>query len=130
MKKTHIITLILLAAAFALIVGMVGNYSSYESFSTAANHPDREYHVVGKYVPEKGVEFNPEENANVFTFYMVDKDGQESKVVCNGDVPQHFELTEQIVVIGKMTEDGFYATDLLTKCPSKYKNQDLTGSGS
>jgi len=128
MKKTHIITLLLLAAAFAVIVSMVGNYSSYESFATASQYPGREYHVVGEFDKDKEVEFNPDEDANVFSFYMIDKEGIERKVICNGDVPQHFERTEQIVVIGKMKGENFYATDLLTKCPSKYKNQDISGS--
>jgi cytochrome c-type biogenesis protein CcmE len=33
-----------------------------------------------------------------------------------------FEKSEQIVVIGKMKGDIFYAKDILTKCPSKYSD--------
>ena len=64
--------------------------------------------------------YNPESNANVFGFYLVDNEGVEKKVMYNGTKPQDFERSEQIVVIGKMEGDEFHANQLLMKCPSKY----------
>ena len=49
----------------------------------------------------------------------------EYKVVFDGAKPQDFELSEQIVVTGRMKDDTFIATDLLMKCPSKYKDEEI-----
>lgn len=125
MKKTHILILIVLAITIGIILSMVGNYSSYESFSTAAAQQGNEYHVAGTFVKEKGMEYNPVQNPNVFSFYMKDREGNVQKVICNSDKPKDFELADEIVVIGSMEDDAFYATDLLTKCPSKYTDEEI-----
>lgn len=125
MKKIHIIILVVLAVAFGFIITRLGDYSSYESFTTAAEREGQEFHVAGTFVPEKGLEYNPQRDANVFSFHMVDRQGNESKVICNTDKPQDFELADEIVVIGKMQGEVFYATNLLTKCPSKYTDEDI-----
>jgi cytochrome c-type biogenesis protein CcmE len=39
--------------------------------------------------------------------------------------PQDFERSEQIVLTGKMKGDEFVATDILMKCPSKYKDEEI-----
>jgi cytochrome c-type biogenesis protein CcmE len=52
-------------------------------------------------------------------------DGEEKKVVLNAAKPQDFELSEQIVITGKMKGDEFHASDLLMKCPSKYKDEEI-----
>jgi cytochrome c-type biogenesis protein CcmE len=125
MKKTHIIALVLLAVAFAVIIGMVNDYSSYESFVSAAKNEHKEFHVAGTLVKEKELIYQPEINPNLFTFYMLDREGNERKVICNADKPRDFELSEEIVVIGKMKKDVFYASQLLTKCPSKYVDEEI-----
>ena len=61
-----------------------------------------------------------------FTFYLIDKEGVERKVYLHKAKPQDFDKSEQIVVIGKMQEDGFHAKDILTKCPSKYSDAQTT----
>lgn len=125
MKKTHIIALVVLALAFGIIVSMIGDYSSYEPFSKALENEGVEYHVAGTYIKEKGMEYNPEVDANLFSFYMLDREGNESKVICNDDKPQDFELADELVVIGKMKDGIFHASELLTKCPSKYTDEEI-----
>jgi cytochrome c-type biogenesis protein CcmE len=39
--------------------------------------------------------------------------------------PQDFERSEQIVLTGSMNGDTFEASDMLLKCPSKYKDQEI-----
>ena len=56
----------------------------------------------------------------MFTFYMIDNNGTESKVVLRSTKPQDFERSEKIVIIGKMEGDHFEASKILLKCPSKY----------
>jgi cytochrome c-type biogenesis protein CcmE len=54
-----------------------------------------------------------------------DSKGMEKKVILFAAKPQDFELSEQIVVTGQMKGEVFYASDLLMKCPSKYKDEEI-----
>jgi cytochrome c-type biogenesis protein CcmE len=59
-----------------------------------------------------------------FTFWLVDENGKECKVVLDGAAPNNFELATSVVAKGRFTEEGyFHATEVLTKCPSKYEAQ-------
>ena len=122
MKKSHILAIVIIAVAIAAILSTVADSSTYASFSIAADHPNKTYHVVGKLAKEKPQEYNPQANADLFTFFLVDNDGQERKVILHKARPQDFDKSEQIVVIGKMNGDEFAASDVLMKCPSKYNN--------
>lgn len=122
MKKSHIIAISIIAIAVAVIFSTVADSSTYANFSIATEHPKKVYHVVGKLNKEKPQDYNPQENANLFTFYMIDNEGKEKKVFLNKTKPQDFDRSEQIVIIGKMSGDDFYASDVLMKCPSKYNN--------
>jgi cytochrome c-type biogenesis protein CcmE len=122
MKKSYITGIVLIAVAIAAIFSTVADSSTYASFSVASANPSSEYHVVGKLNKEKQMEYNPHKNANLFSFYLVDNNGQERKVNFNGTKPQDFERSEQIVVVGKMDGNEFHASSILMKCPSKYNN--------
>ncbi|MFN5363918.1 MAG: cytochrome c maturation protein CcmE [Bacteroidota bacterium] len=39
--------------------------------------------------------------------------------------PQDFERSESIVLTGEMSGDVFQASEMLLKCPSKYKDQEV-----
>jgi cytochrome c-type biogenesis protein CcmE len=39
--------------------------------------------------------------------------------------PQDFEMSEQIVVTGSLEDDTFQASEILMKCPSKYKDEEI-----
>ena len=122
MKKTHIILIVIIAIAIGAILTTLNNTSTYASFAEAKESPDNEFHIVGKLDKEKETVYNPKENANLFTFYMVDNKGLESKVVLHKNKPQDFERSEQIVLIGKMQGNEFHASEILMKCPSKYND--------
>jgi cytochrome c-type biogenesis protein CcmE len=122
MKKTHIILIVIIAIAIGAIMTTLNNTSTYASFEEATNNPDNEFHIVGKLDKEKETVYNPKENPNLFTFYMKDNKGTESKVVLHKNKPQDFERSEQIVLIGKMQGNEFHASEILMKCPSKYND--------
>lgn len=130
MKKSYIIGIILIAVAFGVIISTVSNSSTYESFTYATKHEGQVFHVVGKLVKEKPFEYNPEINANLFGFYLVDNEGKEKKVLYNGTKPQDFEKSEQIVIVGKMNGNEFHASEILMKCPSKYNNGEVQAKSS
>ena len=120
MKKTYIIGLVLIAAMLAVIFSTISESSTYAPFSTAVSNKGKTYHVVGKLNLEKDFIYDPELNANVFGFYLVDNEGLEMKVLYNGSKPQDFEKSEQVVVVGKYNGSDFIASEVLMKCPSKY----------
>ena len=122
MKKIHIVFIVVIAVAIAAIMSTVADSSTYSTFADAAKNPDTEYHVVGKLNKEKALEYNPEVNANLFSFYMKDNAGTELKVEFKGTKPQDFERSEQIVITGKANGNVFHADKILMKCPSKYNN--------
>src|SRR6185295_19062290 len=102
MKKSYLIALALVAIAIAAIMSMVSDSSTYASFTVANDHPNKEFHVVGKLNKEKPQDYHPEVNANLFAFYMTDNDGKECRVLFNKTKPQDFDRSEQIVIIGKL----------------------------
>jgi cytochrome c-type biogenesis protein CcmE len=57
----------------------------------------------------------------VFKFKMSDDKGEVFEVIYHGVKPANLEQAEEIVVIGKYTQDHFEAEQLLVKCPSKYQ---------
>jgi cytochrome c-type biogenesis protein CcmE len=122
MKKTHIILIIIIAVAIGAILTTLNNTSTYATFAEAAKEPSDEFHIVGKFVKDKEAIYNPQQDANLFTFYMTDNQNTEKKVVLHKSKPQDFERSEQIVLIGKMQGDEFHASDILMKCPSKYND--------
>jgi cytochrome c-type biogenesis protein CcmE len=120
MKKLHIVGIIVIAVAIAVIFVSLRDNASYADFKEAMANPNTEYHVVGKLNKEVPVEYDPRVNADECSFYMKDNNGVEEKVVLHKSVPQDFQKSEQIVLIGKMQGGAFHANDILMKCPSKY----------
>jgi cytochrome c-type biogenesis protein CcmE len=125
MKKTHIIALVFIAVSIAVIISMTGDYSRYETFTSAAASPAKDFHIVGELVADEEMHYNPEEDPNYFSFYLKDKAGAQRKVVFNGAKPQDFERSEQIVLTGGMDGEVFMASKILMKCPSKYVDDEL-----
>lgn len=65
-----------------------------------------------------------------FSFYLVDDAGRECRVILEGAAPNNFEMATSVVAKGKFTPDGyFHATEVLTKCPSKYEAQSAEVTG-
>ncbi|MFN9112248.1 MAG: cytochrome c maturation protein CcmE, partial [Bacteroidota bacterium] len=81
MKKIHIILIALIAVAIGAIVSTYGDASTYEDFETAAENPDKEYHIVGTLNKDKPRTYNPQVDANLFSFYLLDEKGKECKVI-------------------------------------------------
>ncbi|MEM9050779.1 MAG: cytochrome c maturation protein CcmE [Bacteroidota bacterium] len=123
MKKTHIVAIILIAVAIAFMIGSVSDSSSYADFQEAFEYPDNEFHVVGELDRSAEIAYNPEINPNITKFTMIDNNGERRKVVLNKSKPQDFERSESVVLIGKANGDEFHATEMLMKCPSKYKDE-------
>jgi cytochrome c-type biogenesis protein CcmE len=123
MKKIHIIAILVIAIGFGVIMTSLSNNSTYASFKEADEHPAKTFHVVGKLDKTKPFLYDAHLNTNLFTFYLIDREGTEHKVMLEKPKPDDFEQSEQIVVIGSAKgNDEFDAKDVLMKCPSKYQN--------
>lgn len=120
MKNHHILLIIALAVAVGVLISTTTSSSEYASFSEASRRPDTQFTLVGNINKEKPIEYNPHVNPNLVTFYMIDKEGTEFKVILNSSKPQDMERSEDVVVKGRCGGDTFYANSILLKCPSKY----------
>ncbi|MCB0568613.1 MAG: cytochrome c maturation protein CcmE [Phaeodactylibacter sp.] len=124
MKKIYIIAIVMIAAAIILLTTAAEDMSTYSTFADAARSGDR-VKIAGQLSKDKEMYYNPEKDPNYFSFYIRDTKGDEQKVVLLSEKPQDFELSEQVVLTGQMKDDAFVATDLLMKCPSKYKDEEV-----
>lgn len=124
MKRSFIIGLILIGVAIAALVSASKDITSYASFKDART-TGRLVKIVGQLAKEKDMIYDPVKDPNHFSFYVTDKSGETLKVILNAAKPQDFELSEQIVVTGKMEDGVFMAKDVLLKCPSKYKDEEV-----
>jgi cytochrome c-type biogenesis protein CcmE len=125
MKKTHIIALLLVAIMIGVLVALLGDFSRYETFESNYAKKGKEINVVGVLNKEKGIEYEPTKNPNLFSMYVLDAEGVEKKVIVKKAKPRDIERSEKIVVIGKMNGDVFVADDILMKCPSKYQEKEV-----
>ena len=126
MKKIHIIVLLLLAVTVGVILAMTGDYTTYANFVQAKSKSNKSVNVVGYLAKDKPLNYDPQKDPNFFSFTMLDKEGNEEKVVYKGSKPQDFERSEQLVVKGKVTGDVFAASEISMKCHSKYVNDEIT----
>lgn len=93
----------------------------YESDFGKVMEKGRIVKATGHWVRERNYEMD---NASKqFTFFMKDEQGKMMKVVFAGTIPNNFEVAQSIVVTGQYKEGVFHAKDILTKCPSKYQDQ-------
>lgn len=105
----------------ALIFGastFIESNIEYMDFAKAQS-VNKKVQVKGKWVKEKETQFDPAKAQ--FTFYMVDDNQMEMKVVLDGAKPNNFEMATEVVAKGRFKDGYFHANELLTKCPSKYE---------
>jgi cytochrome c-type biogenesis protein CcmE len=126
MKKVHIIILLLLAVTVGVLLAMTGDYTTYANFVQAREKTNKSVNVVGYLAKDKPMNYDPQKDPNLFSFTMLDKEGNEQKVVYKGSKPQDFERSEQLVVKGRVNGDVFAASEISMKCPSKYVNDEIT----
>lgn len=105
-----------------LMMNFSESINSYTNFETAENQETA--HVVGTWKASEDYGFSIEKKQ--FMFYMEDEKGNVRKVVYPKPKPNNFEQAQQLVVIGSMHNDVFYANRMLMKCPSKYNTLEET----
>jgi cytochrome c-type biogenesis protein CcmE len=130
MKKSHILVIVVIAAAIGIIISTAGDASSYVTFDEAMQLSSagskKDIHVVGELKKDSagqviGIEEGPDKVS--FSFLMIDDQGKEQKVFYNQPMPADFQRSEKVVVIGNFKDESFYASKILLKCPSKYQEE-------
>lgn len=124
MKKTHIVAILMIAAAIGIFISSGSDMTTFSTFKEATA-TGKVVKVTGNLAKNQEMYYNPQENPNYFTFYMTDNEGQERKVILNAEKPQDFEKSENLVVTGRMRDNEFIADNMLMKCPSKYKDEEI-----
>jgi cytochrome c-type biogenesis protein CcmE len=116
----------IIAAVLVIAFIIFGSYSFLESNVeytdvAGAMKSGKKVQLKGSWNKEKETSFDPQ--TSTFTFYLVDDAGKELKVILDGAAPNNFELATSVVAKGRyIPEEGaFHASELLTKCPSKYE---------
>lgn len=125
MKKSHILALILVAASISVVSAMFLDFSTYETFASAAQKPGKQYSVIGFLEKEMPMHYDPVKDPNHFSFYVKDKGGNVRQVIFNGARPTDIEKSEQLVMMGHMDGETFRCSRIQMKCPSKYKNDQI-----
>lgn len=122
MKKLHIVLLIVVAAAIAVMISFMSDLTTYDTVASAKAKPDQYVHLIAKLDHTQPIEYDALNNPNYCAFTVVDSLGNRSRVISNKPKPAELEQSERIVLKGKMQRDGFHCDDILLKCPSKYKD--------
>lgn len=132
MKKTHIIAILVIASAIAIILSTAGDASTYVSFDQAFQMASAgnttNIHVVGELKKDANgniVGIEPGADRLSFSFVLIDEAKREQTVYYNEPMPPDFTRSEKIVVIGGFQGDRFVASKILLKCPSKYQENKL-----
>lgn len=119
MKPKIIVGITVIIAGIVLsAVNFVESNVEYGDFATAQKL-GKKIQVKGEWAKDQESHFD---SKNVqFVFYLKDDNGHTEKVVLDGAKPNNFELATSVVAKGKYEGDHFHATEVLTKCPSKYE---------
>ncbi|MBV6443039.1 MAG: cytochrome c maturation protein CcmE [Haliscomenobacteraceae bacterium CHB4] len=124
MKKSHLLAIAIVAVAIGILISASKDVTTYSNFAQASQNGER-VKLIGQLVKDRPVEYNPEKDPNYLAFYLKDEAGEVRQVVLRAAKPQDFERSESIVLTGEMQGDNFEASDMLLKCPSKYKDQEI-----
>lgn len=116
----------IIGAVVAVILAVIGwmalDSSSIEYADLErAEQLGKTVQVVGTWVKDSGYDYDA--NADLFTFTMADEDGRKIPVRLHGAKPNNFEIAVSIVVKGRIENGTLEASNVLTKCPSKYEGQ-------
>ncbi len=124
MKKSHLIAIVVVAIAIGILITASKDVTTYANFSQASKSEDK-VKLVGQLVKDRPVEYDPAKDPNFMAFYLKDDAGEIRRVELLAAKPQDFERSESIVLTGQMKGETFAASDMLLKCPSKYKDQEI-----
>jgi len=126
MKKTHIVALVLIAVAIAVLISYLGNVTTYDTIASARKNEGKFVHLVAKVDKSQPFVYDPIKDPNYLSFTALDTLGNTIQVVYRNSKPTDMEKSERLVLGGKVKDGQFECKDILLKCPSKYKDEAST----
>jgi cytochrome c-type biogenesis protein CcmE len=122
MKKIHIVLLVLIAGAIAVLVAFLETTTTYDTVDTAMNKPGKYVHLMARWDRSQPIQYDALKDPNYLSFTAVDTLGKSIKVIYHNPKPENFEISERLVLKGKYQDGYFDCEGIQTKCPSKYKD--------
>ncbi len=121
MKPKYIVAGVVIVAfvVFGAISFMQNNIAYVSAKKAETMH--RTVQVKGSWVKDMKSYYDPQ--TNTFHFYMMDDNKTILPVVLAGAKPNNFEIANDIVAKGRYEDGVFQASEVLTKCPSKYQSK-------
>jgi cytochrome c-type biogenesis protein CcmE len=126
MKRIHIILLVFIAAAIAVLISFLQTTSTYDTVDTAMAKPGKFVHLMARLDKSKPVEYDAIKDPNYLSFTAIDTLGKSVRVIYNKPKPENFDISEKLVLQGKYVNGLFECKTIQTKCPSKYKDDIKT----
>jgi cytochrome c-type biogenesis protein CcmE len=123
MKKIHVVLLVLVAAAIAVLISFLNVTTTYDTVDTAISKPGKFVHLMARLDKSQPVEYDALKDPNYLAFTAVDTLGKSVRVIYHNPKPENFEISERLVLKGKYMETYFDCKSIQTKCPSKYKDE-------
>lgn len=121
MNKKYLVSGILILVFLTIaILTFDDSKIDYANF-TGAEKSAKTVQIIGSWVKDKPYKYNSDNNE--FEFFMTDDQAKEYKVIYRGSKPNNFDIAPKVVVKGKMENGTFQASEILTKCPSKYEGK-------
>ncbi len=121
-KANPLVGVVIGVAAFSAVAFvMLSNSSRYVSVAEARQTSENNLHLKGELVKESlKVDIS---NATI-AFTLKDENGDAMNVIHHGLPPANMGEATEVVAVGGMSGDHFQSNKLLTKCPSKYNEED------
>ena len=105
MKTSHIIILIIIAAAIGALLMYSVDFSTYDTIQSAKLKPGKYVHLIARVDRDYPIEYDAVKNPNLLSFYAIDSLGATTSVVYHNPKPSELEKSERVVLKGKMNNN-------------------------
>ncbi len=123
MKTSHIFILTGIAIAIGVLLMYSIDFSTYDTIESAKQKQGKYVHLIARLDKTQPVLYDAIKDPNYLSFHAIDSLGNSAKVIYHNAKPAELELSERVVLKGKMQGNVFECDNILLKCPSKYKDE-------
>ncbi|MFA6571845.1 MAG: cytochrome c maturation protein CcmE [Bacteroidota bacterium] len=104
-----------------VVIALVSFNSSkidYSNFAEAKKS-GKIVQIIGERLKDPAPKYDAQ--ANILSFVMRDKEANSNIIIFHGPQPNNFDIAPNLVIKGSFSGNEFHASEILTKCPSKYE---------
>jgi cytochrome c-type biogenesis protein CcmE len=101
MKKIHIVLLVFIAGAIAVLLSFLNGTSTYDTIDTAMSKPGKFVHLMASLDHNKPIDYDAIKNPNYLSFTAIDTTGKSIRVVYHNAKPDNLEISEKLVLKGR-----------------------------